>query len=436
MPTTEEKLLAEVYANPDQDEARLVLADWYDEQSNPRGELIRRQCAMELLDWDDPQYVAHEDAVDRLIAKHRAKWVKQLPKLTGVTWGNYDKAMSRSMWDDGRLHFRRGMVELAAVRDAKSFEAHMGTLASMGCVGLIDLVNENARGRELLLNFENLRALSYRQQSIDEIDVSRISKCPRVGDLEALSINEASLERNGLEQLCEIEFPKLLSLDLHFNSLGDCLEPLYQWSTSEKLRWLNIGLNDLGGRYNQITTDHIEQLASQNALRNLFSLNLWGNGLGPEHLSVFGDQAVMTRLTHLSLSRNAIGDEGAIALTRGRFRSLRVLLLNSTQISDKSIHEIANNGGLTTIQRLDISRNDDISNASMESIAESTSFASLTHLNLPGTSIDDDGAQALVESKTLNNLRLLNIGGLELRPTTIQALRRRFPRAVVKKPYH
>ena len=54
--TTEEKLFREVAAHPDDDAPRQVMADWYEEQANPRGQLIRRQCELATLDWDDPRY--------------------------------------------------------------------------------------------------------------------------------------------------------------------------------------------------------------------------------------------------------------------------------------------------------------------------------------------------------------------------------------------
>jgi uncharacterized protein (TIGR02996 family) len=43
--TTEDKLLAEVYASPDDDAPRLVYADWLQERDDPRGEFIALQIA-------------------------------------------------------------------------------------------------------------------------------------------------------------------------------------------------------------------------------------------------------------------------------------------------------------------------------------------------------------------------------------------------------
>ena len=43
---TESQLITEVLDNPDDDDPRLVYADWLDEQGDPRGEFIRVQCEL------------------------------------------------------------------------------------------------------------------------------------------------------------------------------------------------------------------------------------------------------------------------------------------------------------------------------------------------------------------------------------------------------
>jgi len=45
--STKAKIMREVVGNPLDDEPRLVLADWFDEQQNPRGQFIRVQCQRE-----------------------------------------------------------------------------------------------------------------------------------------------------------------------------------------------------------------------------------------------------------------------------------------------------------------------------------------------------------------------------------------------------
>src|SRR5689334_1091972 len=47
-------LLAAVFADPENDDVRLIFADWLTEQGDPRGDLMRVQCTLARLPEDDP----------------------------------------------------------------------------------------------------------------------------------------------------------------------------------------------------------------------------------------------------------------------------------------------------------------------------------------------------------------------------------------------
>src|SRR5438128_626897 len=69
---------------PDDDALRLMYADWLDDQGDPRGELIRIQCA--LVRPNSAQH--HTDLLDRqeaLLTAHDAEWVGPLRGL-GNHW--------------------------------------------------------------------------------------------------------------------------------------------------------------------------------------------------------------------------------------------------------------------------------------------------------------------------------------------------------------
>jgi uncharacterized protein (TIGR02996 family) len=55
MATTEQALLAAIWADPHDDTPRLVYADWLDEHGQPdRAEFVRVQCELARAgDWDD-----------------------------------------------------------------------------------------------------------------------------------------------------------------------------------------------------------------------------------------------------------------------------------------------------------------------------------------------------------------------------------------------
>jgi len=86
--TDEAALLADIFAHPDQDEPRLVYADWLNDKGDPRGELIVLQCSKKTDE-------ATEKRVARLLKTHGQAWLGPLASvLTDVEFrrGFVDKA--------------------------------------------------------------------------------------------------------------------------------------------------------------------------------------------------------------------------------------------------------------------------------------------------------------------------------------------------------
>jgi uncharacterized protein (TIGR02996 family) len=99
--------LSEIIANPDDDTARLVYADWLEDNDDPeRAEFIRAQVRLaSMSSWEPERFDLEERALD-LLADHRAEWLAHLPK-----W-------AREM----RLTFRRGFVGEAEMSPAVFLE--------------------------------------------------------------------------------------------------------------------------------------------------------------------------------------------------------------------------------------------------------------------------------------------------------------------------
>ena len=58
-----------------EDTPRLILADWLEEQGDPRGEFIRIQCQRALLSEGDPRSAKLASRARKLLAKHRDVWL-------------------------------------------------------------------------------------------------------------------------------------------------------------------------------------------------------------------------------------------------------------------------------------------------------------------------------------------------------------------------
>jgi uncharacterized protein (TIGR02996 family) len=91
-------LLAEIYANPEDDAPRIVYADLLTEQGDPRGELITLQLARAASGDDQPSEREQE-----LLKKHGKAWLGRLAPV--ISWG---KGYAYSQ-------FRRGFLAVADI---------------------------------------------------------------------------------------------------------------------------------------------------------------------------------------------------------------------------------------------------------------------------------------------------------------------------------
>jgi uncharacterized protein (TIGR02996 family) len=84
--TDEDALLAAICAQPDDDQARLVYADWLEENGKPeRGEFIRAQIERaRLATVQDPRWTKLKKREQALLAADGESWSAALPGLKNV----------------------------------------------------------------------------------------------------------------------------------------------------------------------------------------------------------------------------------------------------------------------------------------------------------------------------------------------------------------
>jgi uncharacterized protein (TIGR02996 family) len=82
-------LLGAVAAEPDDDNARLVYADWLADNGQPeRGEFIRLQCEHARC-LRAGKLFAHDDREQELLAAHADFWQAECPEVRGVKWSGF-----------------------------------------------------------------------------------------------------------------------------------------------------------------------------------------------------------------------------------------------------------------------------------------------------------------------------------------------------------
>ena len=85
LPTTpHDGFLNAIRARPDDDEPRLVYADWLDEAGDPLAQLIRVQCRRARLSPHDPDWVKLGQDESALLAEHARSWCDPIAEITGT----------------------------------------------------------------------------------------------------------------------------------------------------------------------------------------------------------------------------------------------------------------------------------------------------------------------------------------------------------------
>lgn len=125
-----EALTAAIRDNPDDDTPRLVLADWFDENSQPaRGEFVRVQCELARLDPASDRYPELHVRQLQLLAEHERDWLGE--------------------WADRlvRWEFRRGMLEDVTIQP-EPYCRHGEALFRDHPVGRVAFVDDSGESLE------------------------------------------------------------------------------------------------------------------------------------------------------------------------------------------------------------------------------------------------------------------------------------------------
>jgi len=184
MDSQEQALLWEIVEHPDDDDPRLIYADWLEERGSPRAEFIRIQCELASLDKEAPPkgLAGREQA---LLEKHRSDWLGQL----GLPL----------MW----YAFRRGFVEDVMV-PAEPFIRQVGRILEVSPirhlrVHLADFAQATSFARVASLRrLENLHvSISHETRTL----LFPLLESPHLAGLKLLGTIDGRYDRGRMDQL-------------------------------------------------------------------------------------------------------------------------------------------------------------------------------------------------------------------------------------------
>lgn len=291
-----EELFLAVCEHPHDETLRLVLADWLDDQGDPRGEYIRVQIALAGLPHSDPRRSPLAVREQELRSEHGRSWLP--PEVPHVKWDGFEKGfieqVAISRWSTIVEHAER-IRELAPIRHLRF---HNCPVPMSQLEGLL----ESPLGRQLT-------GLSLDDCRLDDRAAIRLIENASVGRLVRLDLNRNGLRDAAVRAIAASpNVAKLAWLDLSYNGFGDSGT---EWiAMSEHLRRLEtLALN-----HNNIRGEGAVALAQNTQLSALAHLYLSVNRIGDYGAKAFADSAARSRLETLELSFNQITDDGALAL--------------------------------------------------------------------------------------------------------------------------
>lgn len=425
--TTEVDFLAEILAAPDDDAPRLVLADWFEDHDDERGEFIRLQCERAHLPQHEDRWWQLWDREQQLLARHGQSWLRRWrrPRFLGRRIDSDGDCTGAPLAPLTRI-FRRGLPEVASARNVSALRRGLDA-PERRLVREIHLFAYDPRLLPGLLGtLEGLAGLAVPGSQLGADFVAPFAQCPAAAALRRLDLSRNLLQRTSLELLCASPYLRSLqSLNLSWNRLAprDGLV-LRQWPGLGNLRelWLAGNAMDRAG----------SELLADPALTGLHLLDVGGCTGEAPLVEMLLENASLQQLTHLSLA-GANFDAATFRrlFAEERLGTLRVLNLSHYPLTDGDLEQMTHSPMMRRVRDLalgaDPRRSATFTRAGLRALAEASSLSELRVLTLAGVEIDRDTARMLSNSESLPLLSSLKLVNCEVASDAYEHLSRFFP---------
>ena len=312
--TDRDALLAAIHADPDDDTARLVYADWLQENGQTaRADFIRFQIESVRA---EPFGLAARRATQRanaLLDEHRSEWIRHLR-------GGFAE------WP----RFERGFVAHLSVEPV-SFVPRANALFDAEPIQTLKLYRFAGTGGPVsfqplfeLPRLKQLRRLELSSRLFVPDEFGDLLACPYLAGLRELSLRDNPVPPVWLGEVLHNRFPELTALDVAENyNLGPRLAETLPECSHRQIRRL-----DLSGVI--FTSEQLQKILKSRCLRNVEELRLGrdkgSTGAGPLFLLDLSFVIPWSRLVILDLAWQRLGNEGVREITvRDEAVSLRWL---------------------------------------------------------------------------------------------------------------
>jgi len=409
-----EALMRTIIENPDDDVARLVFADWLEENGeSERAEFIRLDIHLHDVDRGDPLYHAQRRRWGQLLEQYEKAWKGQLPALpNGLLWGNT----------------QRGFVDEILV----GFRDHRGPAAP---IPQAEVTLRRIYWRAPWYTPEFLvgeQVATVREWHIEEghrgfSDGSEYDRCVSTwigsgngASMIHLWLHAGNFSIETVQTMADASWPCLRTFRWwnEWNVTNGFCHPLYT------ANWLNqlTHLEWKGGRFSEEDLNILCRHLNRERLRHLAFRHC---SLTDQDADVLASSGLLAGLNTLDLTWNQIGPKGVKRILRELPERARVIF-DQNPIGDEGFIALADSPLLARLSELRIERMG-VTGDSLSVLSQSPSAANLTALEFAAQGIDSDGADALFRSPFLTQLESLDLSANRI--TSLPPLR--FPRMEV-----
>jgi len=423
MSTSESSFQQAIAAKPDDDQPRLIYADWLEEQGDPRCELIRVQCRLAALPPGDAACWELQQREEALLANYLSKWTKLLPKFPRIPWGIEPR------YGTQRASFARGMMEHVTFPGYKQYEESFDDIWQVTPARQVRINKWGNKAIPAFFASDGYRRVDGLWLTMDSVDTQleqarTLLAAPELSRLKKLRIFDRMLDGSCVDLLLQAPLENLQVLEIDQTDIGDELcARIGAWDRLQQVTSLQFSGNACG-------TGGLSALAGSAHVNNLHTLSLRRNHFGDEPLEVLAASAQLNSLVDLDLSFNNFSRPGMAALAASKLlRGVRRLNLTFCETAANSVELLTTSEHLTSLQHLSLNRMQTLNDTALRAIAASPYLGELRRLDIDRGVYTAGGLMAVVDSPNLPKLDFLSLSESleELNVNALKKLRDRFP---------